>query len=282
MTDTTIPVTIVVDAVRALSRASRHTEAVALATAAAASETDPALALTRAETALMADYYRLRDIDAEPLRTAATTVTEHGDAADTWQLDLLRAKAAYFARLIPVMRRTDPPPETDPEADARLRRQAEAVRDSAPDDRRRAHAQLLLGWIHDNVLDDRDNAPAHYAAALRAGEEHAEDYLVFEALRHLGDHDHDAGDHEATRQRWERSAFHAARAGLVGPTLLQLLLVAVSLRDRGDEAGARAVASEAGRWGEAIGFERLRAMAAGFLAGADPTAEPTAEPEPSR
>ncbi|MGW7823051.1 hypothetical protein ACWGLF_34150 [Streptomyces puniciscabiei] len=55
-------------------------------------------------------------------------------------------------------------------------------------------------------------------------------------------------------------------------TLSQQLLLAVLARDAGDEAGARALASEIVRWAEAIGAHRLGAQAAGFLTGADPTA----------
>lgn len=272
MTEATVPVTTLVDAARALHRAARFTEAAALVASATGAETNPALALARAEVTVMADYFHRRETDPEVLRRTETVITVHGSGEDAWDLDLLRLRHAYYLRLL-----RHPLPEPDPARDEQLRHRAETVRDSAPDDHRRAVPELLLGWIADNVLGDRATAPAHYAAALRAGEEHGDDYVVFEALRHLGDHDHDAGDHELTRQRWQRSAFHAARAGLVGPNLLQLLLVAVSLRDRGDEAGARALATEVVRWSDAIGLDRVRDMASAFLDGVDPTAEPESD-----
>ncbi|MCX5053797.1 MULTISPECIES: hypothetical protein [unclassified Streptomyces] len=45
-------------------------------------------------------------------------------------------------------------------------------------------------------------------------------------------------------------------------------------RDTGDEAGARALATEVARWAGAIGAVRIEAQATGFLAGVDPTAPP--------
>ncbi|MCX5252266.1 hypothetical protein OG895_45365 [Streptomyces sp. NBC_00201] len=45
-------------------------------------------------------------------------------------------------------------------------------------------------------------------------------------------------------------------------------------RDTGDEAGARALATEVARWAGVIGAVRIEAQATGFLAGVDPTAPP--------
>jgi hypothetical protein len=56
--------------------------------------------------------------------------------------------------------------------------------------------------------------------------------------------------------------------------LTQQLLLALWARDTGDEAGATALAREIARWAGAIGADHVRAQAAGFLAGADPTAPP--------
>lgn len=65
-----------------------------------------------------------------------------------------------------------------------------------------------------------------------------------------------------------------AHAGAVPGTLSRQMLLAVLARDAGDEAGASALAREVARWAAALGTVRVEAQAAGFLAGADPTAPP--------
>jgi tetratricopeptide (TPR) repeat protein len=159
--------------------------------------------------------------------------------------------------------------EPDPAGHARLGERAVAVRDSAPDDVSRGWAEFYLGLIADNVTGRRAAAPAHYQRALAVAEQ--DDLLMFEALRHLGDHDRDDGDVALARERWERSTWHAARAGSVTGTLAQQLLLAVLARDRGDAAGAALLAGEVHRWADAVGASRLGAHAAAFLAGDDPT-----------
>jgi hypothetical protein len=116
---------------------------------------------------------------------------------------------------------------------------------------------------------------------LDAGDQFAEqvgesgdDLLAREALRHLGDYDHDRGDDRLALERWRRATALGARAGAVPGTLSQQMLLAVLARDAGDEAGAAALAAEIARWAAALGAERLAAQANGFLAGADPTAPP--------
>jgi hypothetical protein len=129
---------------------------------------------------------------------------------------------------------------------------------------------MFLGLIADNLYDERDAAPAHYEIALTIGEAD-DDLLAREALRHLGDHDHDDGDHELALERWQRSTECGARGGSVPGTLTQQLLLAVIARDRGDEAGAVALGEEIRRWAEAIGADRIAGQAASFVAGIDPT-----------
>ena len=65
-----------------------------------------------------------------------------------------------------------------------------------PDDVRRGWASVCRGWITDNVLADRDAAPALFEPGLVAGAREGDDVLLFEAQRHLGDHAHDDGDLE--------------------------------------------------------------------------------------
>jgi len=117
--------------------------------------------------------------------------------------------------------------------------------------------------IADNLFAERDVAPAHYQAALRASDA-GDDLLAREALRHLGDHDHDNGDHELALDRWQRATVLGARAGAVTATLSQQLMLAVLARDAGDEAGATALAREISRWAGAIGATRLQAQAIRF------------------
>jgi hypothetical protein len=59
--------------------------------------------------------------------------------------------------------------------------------------------------------------------------------------------------------------------------LAQQLLLAVLARDAGDEAGARALATETRRWAEAVGAVRVAGQASAFLVGVDPTQPPPAE-----
>jgi hypothetical protein len=131
---------------------------------------------------------------------------------------------------------------------------------------------MYLGLIADNLRADREAAPGHYQAALAAAGPDA--LLAREALRHLGDHDHDNGDHPAALGRWQRATALGAGAGHVTGTLSQLLLLAVLARDSGDETAANAVAAEVARWAQALGAIRIRDNANGFLSCVDPTAAP--------
>ena len=149
--------------------------------------------------------------------------------------------------------------------------EATRLRDEAPDDARRGWASMCLGWITDNLLADREAAPAHYEPALEAARASGDPVLLFEAQRHLGDHAHDDGDLAGARERWEESTAAGARARHIGGTLSQQQLLAVLHRDEGDEAGARAIAGEVLRWAAAIGAVGIVRQAEGFLAGVDPT-----------
>ena len=74
--------------------------------------------------------------------------------------------------------------------------------------------------------------PAVYAEPLRLGRVSADGKLVFDAQRHLGDHRHDPGDHEAALAAWEGSAQAAARAGHITGVLAQRNLLAALARRR--------------------------------------------------
>ncbi|MDT0478763.1 hypothetical protein [Streptomyces doebereineriae] len=227
------------------------------------------LALAAAEVALQSDWFGGTDLTA-----GRTEQAEKMSSGADWDLAFVRVRHDYF-RLLRSEGTFRPGPEgKDPEALAGLRRDAHDLREGAPDEVRRGWASMYLGLIADNLFAERTAAPAHYEAALSAGESGGDDLLVREALRHLGDHDHDAGDHEGALERWRRATALGARAGMVPGVLTQQMLLAVLARGMGDEAGATALAREIARWAGAIGADHVHAQAAGFLAGADPTAPP--------
>ncbi|MFE2690896.1 hypothetical protein [Streptomyces mirabilis] len=260
-----------------------------------AEATDPRsrarLALAAAEVALESDWFGGTAL-AGPRLAAAEEFVEvlDGELADEahtdirWDLDFLRLRHGYLGQV-----RVDGafrvgPDGKDPDALAALRTHAERLRGQAPDDVRRGWAEMYLGLVADNLFAERDLAPGHYEAALRAGEaggaggshDSRDDLLVREALRHLGDHDHDHGDHARARERWSRATELGARAGTVPGTLSQQLLLAVLAREAGDEAGAVALVGEIASWAGVIGAVTTEAQARGFLAGVDPTAAPVA------
>jgi hypothetical protein len=250
---------------RSLANASRWEQATVLLDAAAARL--PADAAGRAAAARIALTAAEITVDAAwhngtgegPARVSK--VDEGGlDPDGVWDLDFTRMRCAYAAAL------------RNP--DTAVRDHAERLAASAPDPRRLGWAHMYLGLVHDNVLADRAAAPAHYEIALANSA--GDDLLRREAQRHLGDHDHDRGDHAGARARWQDAAAAGARAGMVGGTLSQQLLLAVLARDTGDEAGAAALAAEVLRWAEAIGAARIAAMTSAFLHGADPTQPPPA------
>jgi tetratricopeptide (TPR) repeat protein len=243
---------------RALLSAARFAEAGELLDAAGAAD-HPALGIARVEAALARDWHHGAEPDVEALRAARPIVAD--DARASWTLNYLSVRRDYAAQL------TRPDPPTHPG----LTQRATALRDAAPDDLSRGWAEFYIGLIADNVTDQRDTAPPHYRHALAAAERQHDDLLIFETLRHLGDHAHDDGDATLARQQWERATRHAARAGTVTGTLAQQLLLAVLARDRGDEAGAALLAAEVLRWAEAIEATRIRTHARAFLAGQDPT-----------
>jgi hypothetical protein len=243
-------------AARELSRCSRWPRALSLLDAAAPD--DPArTALAAAEVALESDWFAGTALAADRLATAEK---HYGNS---WDLDFLRLRHDYLGLLRGSGRLESGPAGKDPAALDRLRDQARDLAGRAPDQLRHGWARMYLGLILDNLFADRDAAPDHYAAALKAGD----DLLSREALRHLGDHDRDRGDLDAARDRWERATALGARAGLVAGTLSQQMLLAVLARDTGDEPGAVRLATEIARWSAAIGATTLHDQARTFLAG---------------
>ena len=234
------------------------------------------LALTAADVADRADHVFGRSEAPKRFETLdAELAAYEPDVSLAWNVAWVRLRRAYSLaiRNPDGSYRMGPGGREAGEADS-LVAEATRLRDTAPDEVRRGWASVCLGWITDNVLADRDAAPPLFQAGLEAGRAGKDDVLVFEGQRHLGDHAHDDGDLADARERWRESAAAGARAGHIGGTLSQTLLLAVLLRDEGDEAGARAVADAVGRWASEIGARGVAAQADGFLAGVDPTRAP--------
>ncbi|MCU7723517.1 hypothetical protein ODJ79_07320 [Actinoplanes sp. KI2] len=225
------------------------------------------IAMAAAQTALDQDWWVGTD-GAEDRLAAAEKAGARG-----WEVEFLRLRNDYLRLIHPVGESFQPGPwGKDPAAIADAERRGKRLRETAPGPVEAGWAEMYLGLIADNLRADREAAPAHYEAALAAAG--GDDLLAREALRHLGDHDHDRGDHAAALDRWQRATALGAGAGQVTGTLSQLLLLAVLARDSGDEAAANAIAAEVARWAQALGAIRVRDNAIGFLSGVDPTAAP--------
>ncbi|WP_328520096.1 hypothetical protein [Kribbella sp. NBC_00359] len=129
---------------------------------------------------------------------------------------------------------------------------AERLRDEAPDDGRRGMASFYAGVIADNLQGAPEAAFVHFAAALELGEKSGDELLASLALRHLGDHAHTAGDLVLAREQWERSTELRQKVGHLLGALAQQALLAVLLRDEGDLAGSRVLATEVNRWSRQV------------------------------
>jgi hypothetical protein len=269
----------IVAAATELSRAGRWERALALLDA-TGGDGDPRIAVAAAEVALERSWF------AGPGDVADRIAAAKKAGGDGWDLDFVRLRHDY-SELLQAADGTFAfgPWGKDPEAIADLERRGQELFAKAPDERRAGWAQMYRGLITDNLRADRAAAPAFYEAALaaagplptsatKAASVGGDAALAREALRHLGDHDHDNGDHEAALDRWQQAAALAAVAGLVPGTLSQQIQLAVLARDAGDEAGAVALAAEVRRWADAVGAARLAEQSAGFLAGVDPTRPP--------
>ncbi len=232
----------IVEAARELAWAGRWQRALSLLDA-----TDGGfpVAVTAAEVALESDWFSGSNL--APARLAAAA-----PLGSSWDLDFLWFRHDYLIRINAGQDAPD------------LRGRAAELGERAPDPVRCGWARMYQGLVEDNLLGRRDLAPAHYEAALKAGET-VDLRLEREALRHLGDHDRDNGDLKAAYERWGRATALSSRAGLVPGLLTQLILLAVVARDEGDEAGARMLAREIARAAEAIGAQRPYAQAVAFM-----------------
>lgn len=267
-----VPVSALRSAAVRLAAAARFDDATALLDVAEpAPDEEVVLLLARAEVVNRRD--RARGVRSGPDHPLVAGPRVEAGPLDAWDLAMLDLRRAYADALVE---------SPDRAVVTALETGAARLLDSAQDASRRGWALMCRGWLGENLRGDRTDAPAHYAGALTEARAAGDAELVYEALRHLGDLAHDAGDHAGAQAAWEESAEAAARAGYLPGVLAQQLLLAVLARDRGHEAAAVALATEVGRWAGATGVRRVAAQAEAFLAGVDPTAPPpeTTVPHP--
>jgi tetratricopeptide (TPR) repeat protein len=222
------------------------------------------LALAAATTAVHHDFRTTGERWAPTAIAAAEAIADPGRR---WNLDLLELQHDYGSELIrPDGQPAFGPDGHDPARLAVLAHRAEELMRSAPDVAGAGWAAFYRGLIADNLIGDRDGAPAWFTQALEAARSQ-DDYLAGEALRHLGDHDEEAGDLERARARWERSAELWARIGNMTGVLAQQLLLAQLAVAEGAVPAGMAIASEVARWAGALGLDLYQKQADALLAG---------------
>jgi tetratricopeptide (TPR) repeat protein len=224
----------VVTAATHLMRAGHWTAATDLLTA--ATTDDPAeralLALARAEVAVDHDFGHQTDHASAALAAVPD---------DSWDLAMLKFRKDYATTLLQA-------------GDKNLRERVLTLIEDAPDDGRRGIANFWAGAMSDNVYEQPAEAVEHYRTALELGEKCDDELLMAQALRHLGYHARVAGDLPLARAQWERSTELLQKVGHLRPTLAQQAFLATLLRDEGDAAGSRALATEVNRWARQLGI----------------------------
>jgi len=226
------------------------------------------LALALAEVAVDQDFAHQTDHAAPELAAVEPALETSPDAAASWDLGMLHLRKDYSTELFRARRTsglegrdqaTTPAGSEgrDQTTGGALAQRAVHLRDEAPDDSRRGLASFYAGVIADNLADDPNAAFAHFTLALELGERAADDLLASLALRHLGDHAHTAGDLKLAREHWERSTELRQKVGHLLGVLAQQALLAVLLRDEGDPAGARVLATEVNRWSRQVNIPFL-------------------------
>lgn len=222
------------------------------------------VALARAQVAVELRQWRGAGDPAPAVTAAAEVIAAADDSEAAADLDLLKLFRDYWAELVPDDGSAPHfgPQGRNPGVLEELRKRAERLIAGAPDRRRMARAAFYTGLIADNLHGEPGPAEQLFTRALAACRPGADDDLAAEALRHLGGCAEAAGDLTLARQRWERSAELAQRAGWLPLALAQQALLAELAASEGDTAGASVLAREVGRWAAALGLRRLRAQAA--------------------
>jgi len=248
-----------INAATHLMRAAQWTAATNLLRAASTDESadQRALALALAEVAVDQDFAQQTDHAEPDLAAVAQALETLPDATTSWDLGMLHLRKDYSTELFRSDRTSSGSVGRDHTITARLSQRAAQLRDEAPDDSRRGLAAFYAGVIADNLVGDHKAAFAHYTMAFELGERASDDLLISLALRHLGDHAHTAGNLKLAREQWERSTELRQKVGHLLGALAQQALLAVLLRDEGDAAGSRALATEVNRWSGQVGLSFL-------------------------
>lgn len=292
--------TSLVAAARTLMRAGQWDladEMLAAATAGDAAE-GAVLAVARAEVAVEKDFWRPRKGEGEVsggstaleratkalAETSAAVISPRpaGDRDLPHDLQFLQLWHDYATELFSG---DGGAPRFGPEGRdltvvAELSDRAERLRATAPDPARRGWSTFCLALFADNLRGDPDAARPLFEEALACGEGRGDqetradgeapavgdDYLVSEALRHLGYLTDQSGDKVTARAQWERSTQLRQQAGAVPGVLSQQVLLAGLADSEGDHAAARVMAAQVRDWAGAIGLERLASMAADLCA----------------
>jgi hypothetical protein len=224
-----------------------------------------ALALALAEVAVDQDFAQQTNYGAAALTAAAEVVDTLPNATTAWDLRMLHLRKDYSTELFRLDASTASPEGRDRTTAAALTQRVVQLRDEGPDDSRRGLAAFYAGVIADNLAGDQNAAFTHFTLALELGERAADDLLASLALRHLGDHAHTAGNLKLARDHWERSTELRQKVGHLLGALAQQALLAVLLRDEGDAAGSRALATEVNRWSSQVGLSFITKQTAELI-----------------
>jgi hypothetical protein len=208
-----------------------------------------ALSVALAEVAVDQDFAQQTDHAPPALAAATEALDASPDATAAWDVEMLALRKKFAGQLFSGSQQAD-----KAAAGEELAGWADKLRDGAPDGVRRGMTCFYAGVIADNLLGKHETAFACYTEALELGEAGSDDLLASLALRHLGDHAHTAGDLVRARRLWERSTELRQQVGHLLGALAQQALLAVLLRDEGDAAGSRALATEVHRWADQVGL----------------------------
>jgi hypothetical protein len=219
-----------------------------------------AVAGLRAEVAVDQDFAQVQDTAGPTLDLFENALTNSPDETLRWDLGLLRFRKSYGAALFAREGLTE-----SSDTGKGLGEQADALRETAPDDARAGHAAFWAGVNADNLLELPDTAFAYYTSAFELGERSGDKLLISLALRHLGDHAHTAGDLKLARVHWERSTELRQQVGHLLGSLAQQTLLAVLTKDEGNPTGAATLATEINRWSKQVNLPWITAQTAALL-----------------